>query len=93
MNKFVTLLYRATLASVAVGSVLAAPTAHAQGTLPGRDVPARTLPVPTTVSPHMQKIIATPINPNWKDIPKTPEAWKAQVAQTAAPVTTTAPTS
>ena len=63
--------------------VLAAPIASAQGTPPGREVPARMLPVPTTVSPQMQKIIGTPINPNWKVIPQTPEEWKAQVAKAA----------
>jgi epsilon-lactone hydrolase len=66
--------------------VLAAPIASAQGTPPAREVPARTLPVPTTVSPQMQKIIGTPINPNWKVIPQTPEEWKAQVAKAAAAV-------
>ena len=64
-------------------AVLAAPIASAQGTPPGREVPARMLPVPTTVSPQMQKIIGTPINPNWKVIPQTPEEWKAQVAKAA----------
>jgi len=64
-------------------AVLAAPIASAQGTPPAREVPARMLPVPTTVSPQMQKIIGTPINPNWKVIPQTPEEWKAQVAKAA----------
>jgi len=64
-------------------AVLAAPIASAQGTPPGREVPARMLPVPTTVSPQMQKIIGTPINPNWKAFPQTPEEWKAQVAKAA----------
>jgi acetyl esterase/lipase len=44
-----------------------------------REVPARLLPVPTTVSPQMQKIIGAPISPTWKDFPKTAEDWKAQV--------------
>src|SRR5262249_51136426 len=30
-----------------------------------REVPARTLPAPTTVSPQMQRIIQAPINPDW----------------------------
>ena len=90
MNTFVQSLFRdaAGLATPALlaFAVLAAPIASAQGTPPGREVPARMLPVPTTVSPQMQKIIGTPINPNWKVIPQTPEEWKAQVAKAAAAV-------
>ena len=90
MNPSVKSLFRdaAGLATPAllVFAVLAAPIASAQGTPPGREVPARMLPVPTTVSPQMQKIIGTPINPNWKVIPQTPEEWKAQVAKAAAAV-------
>jgi hypothetical protein len=38
-----------------------------------RDLPARTIPVPDTVSPQMQKLIAAPLNPAWNVIPKTPD--------------------
>jgi epsilon-lactone hydrolase len=76
--------YALGLASVAALGTLAAPIASAQGTPSEREVPARMLPVPTTVSPQMQKIIGTPINPNWRVWPQTPEEWKAQVAKTAA---------
>ena len=48
-----------------------------------REVPARKLPVPDTVSPQMQKIIGSPLSPTWNVIPKTNEEWKAQVAKTA----------
>ena len=43
-----------------------------------RTVPARTLPVPTDVSPQMQAIIARPIAPNFNVVPKTPEEWAAR---------------
>jgi acetyl esterase/lipase len=46
---------------------------------PAREVPARVIPVPTTVSPQMQKIIAQPPGDRWKDAPKTPAEWKALV--------------
>ena len=49
-----------------------------------RDVPARTIPVPATVSPQMQKMIAAPLSPTWNVIPKTAEEWKAQVDAGAA---------
>jgi acetyl esterase/lipase len=42
-------------------------------------VPARTIPVPDTVSPQIQKLIAAPLIPTWNVIPKTNEEWKAQV--------------
>jgi len=32
-----------------------------------REVPARTLPVPDTVSPQMQAIIGRPMDPSFKD--------------------------
>ncbi len=47
-------------------------------------MPARTIPVPDTVSPQMQKLIAAPLSPTWNVIPKTTEEWKAQVAAGAA---------
>jgi len=59
-------------------------TLMAQNSLPPRDVPARTIPVPDTVSPQMQKLIAAPLSPTWNVIPKTAEEWKAQVAAGAA---------
>ena len=40
-----------------------------------REVPARTLPIPTDVSPETAKIIAAQPGGNWNVIPKTPEEW------------------
>ena len=47
-------------------------------------MPARTIPVPDTVSLQMQKIIGAPINPNWNVFPKTAAEWKVQVDVAAA---------
>jgi monoterpene epsilon-lactone hydrolase len=51
----------------------------AAGTAIGQDrtVPARTLPVPTDVSPQLQAIIARPIPPNFNVVPKTADEWAA----------------
>jgi epsilon-lactone hydrolase len=49
-----------------------------------REVPAKTVPVPDTVSPQMQKLIAAPLTPTWNVIPKSTDEWKAQVATSAA---------
>ncbi|HKA41447.1 MAG TPA: alpha/beta hydrolase [Burkholderiales bacterium] len=75
---------RTILAAWAGLLLLPASIVGAQGTPSPLEVPARVLPVPTTVSPQMQKIIGTPINPNWRVIPQSPEEWKAQVEKTAA---------
>ena len=50
------------------------------------EVPARTLPVPGTVSPEVQKLIAAPLRPNWNLLPKTGEEWKP-VAEAGAAAT------
>jgi monoterpene epsilon-lactone hydrolase len=42
----------------------------------GLDVPARNLPVPGTVSPQVQKLIAAPPRSGWNVLPKTGEEWK-----------------
>ena len=42
----------------------------------GFQVPARTLPVPDTASPQVQKLIAAPLRPGWNVLPKTGEEWK-----------------
>ncbi len=61
-----------------------APSARAQSPLAPRDVPARSLPVPTTVSPEIQQLIAAPLRQNWNTPPTTPEGWKAMVDAGAA---------
>lgn len=53
----------------------AAPVAFAQ-TLAPRDVPARSIPVPTDVSPELQQLIAAPLRAGWNTPPTTPEGWK-----------------
>lgn len=42
-----------------------------------REVPARTLPIPDTVSPQTQQAIGGPLPANWNVVPKTPEEWAA----------------
>jgi epsilon-lactone hydrolase len=64
----------------------------AQPAPPGaRQVPAKVIPVPDTVSPQMQAIIAQPYNPTWNVVPKTPDEWKAIVDKAAAAVVATLP--
>lgn len=65
--------------------VVMAPYIIAQSSAPTpREVPAKVVPVPNTVSPQMQKLIEALPNPTWNVIPKTAEEWKAQVNAAAA---------
>jgi epsilon-lactone hydrolase len=64
-------------AFVVCGIVLCFPTSQAQTPAPEPlAVPARTLPVPTTVSPEMQAIIGAPLSANWNVVPKSTDEWK-----------------
>lgn len=45
----------------------------------GRDVPARVLPIPDTISPQMQAIVAEPMNTRWQLKPETAADWKTIV--------------
>ena len=66
------------LACFAAAIALSAPQAIAQAPAP-REVPAKSVPVPDTVSPQVQKLIAAPLTPTWNVIPGTAEDWKAQI--------------
>ena len=66
-------------------AIVVAPLAFAQTPAPGtREVPARSVPVPDTVSPQMQKVIAAPLPATWNVIPKTADEWRVQVNEAAA---------
>ncbi len=56
-----------------------------------RQVPSRTLPVPETVSPRMQAVIARPFDPSFNAVPDTIEAWKQRVDDAARRVVETLP--
>lgn len=58
--------------------------AGAQTPPPPREVPARSVPVPMTVSPQMQAIIAAPLRTNWDVLPQTGDEWRATAAAGAA---------
>ena len=75
------------LLGLAAAAVLLATPAGAQ-TLAPREAPAKSIPVPGTVSPQMQAIIAQPLRTNWDKPPTTPEGWKQlsdSIATTVAP--------
>ena len=67
--------YTARAAAAAV-LMLFAPAAVAQTTLAPRVVPAKTIPVPSDVSPQLQAVIAQPLTNGWNTPPTTPEGWK-----------------
>jgi epsilon-lactone hydrolase len=68
--------WRATAALCAAMGMVGLPTGHAQTSSPMLQVPARSVPVPSTVSPQMAKIIGAPLRTNWNVLPKTGEEWK-----------------
>jgi acetyl esterase/lipase len=70
MKSFVSRWVAGALAVLA-SSVLAS----AQEAAPHLSVPARDLPVPNTVSPELQKVLARPVPPQTV-MPTTPEGWK-----------------
>jgi len=78
---------------VAFAALLAMPAAAiAQTTAPQpRQVPAKTLPVPTDVSPQMQAFIGRPLNPDWNKLWKTGEQWRKAADKQAAGVVKTIP--
>jgi epsilon-lactone hydrolase len=56
-----------------------------------RQVPAKTLPVPTDVSPELQQLIAAPLHPGWNVLWKTGEEWRAAANKQAAMTMQTLP--
>ena len=69
--------------TLALAALLLATTAHAQTaqTLAPRAAPEKSIPVPATISPQMQAIVAQPLRTNWDKPPTTPEGWTALVKQ------------
>ncbi|MGF6598625.1 monoterpene epsilon-lactone hydrolase [Paraburkholderia sp. GAS448] len=78
------------LACAAFASVSSAALAD-DGALAPRQVPAKTIPVPTEVSPQLQKLIAAPLNPAWNVLWTTGERWRAAANAQAAKVMQTLP--
>ena len=69
-------LYRAACAGLIVLAAGGGGMAAEQASNGGFEVPARTLPVPGTVSSQVQKLIAAPLRSGWNVLPKTGEEWK-----------------
>ncbi len=63
------------LTAAAAAMLLASAPTFAEAPLPPREEPAKSIPVPGTVSPAMQAIIAQPLRTNWDHPPTTPEGW------------------
>ena len=76
------------LALLACALMGAAPFAAVadDATLAPRQAPAKTLQVPTDVSPQIQKLIAAPLNPAWNVLWKTGEEWRKAADKQAATV-------
>ena len=65
------------LSCLALASLATIAKLNAQGAATAAlEVPAKKIPVPTDVSPQLQKIIGAPLRSNWDIHPKTGEEWK-----------------
>jgi epsilon-lactone hydrolase len=72
------------LAAFAFAAVLAAVPAFAENGV--RQLPARDIPVPDTVSAPMQAVIGSPLQPTWNEHPKNAQEWKTLIDKRAAAV-------
>jgi monoterpene epsilon-lactone hydrolase len=79
------------LALAAISVVLAAGISASFAENAPRHLPERDVPVPETVSPAMQAVIARPLSPIWNAHPKSAEEWKTLVAKLAADTVATLP--
>jgi acetyl esterase/lipase len=74
---------RALLLFVWVAAGFAPMTAAPQVPTGTREVPSRVIPVPDTVSPQMQAVMARPFDPSFNLEPQTTAEWKARVEKVA----------
>ena len=69
--------------SVAAGLAVALAAGPGGAQPASRDIPARTLTAPDTVSPQLQKLMDAPLFPGWSTVPKTADEWKSLTATAA----------
>ena len=70
--------------ALGLGAPLASAEAAPERGTPGREVPARWLPVPGTVSPELAAVIGRPLAPGWDSLPASAADWRALAAASAA---------
>src|SRR5262245_65043100 len=78
-------------AAVLLGLQTVGPAVTQSGPPGTREVPARSIPVPDTVSLQMQAVIARAFNPNFNLVPETTADWKKRVEEAARNVVATLP--
>ena len=80
------------LSMIACGALLSFPAAATATDLAPLDVPAKALPAPTAdISPEMQTLVGSPLNPNWNKLWKTGEEARAFADTRAANTVKTIP--
>ena len=70
--------------SVATGLAVALAAGQGAAQTVLRDIPARTLTAPDTVSPQLRKLMEAPLFPGWSTVPATADEWKNVTATAAA---------
>jgi epsilon-lactone hydrolase len=66
----------AALLCAAIGALYPGASQAQTAEVPILQVPARAVPVPSSVSPQMAKIIGAPLRSGWNVLPKTGEEWR-----------------
>jgi len=77
------------LSTLVVAFIFTVAATHALDT--ARQIPARELPIPQTVGPAMQALIAAPLSPIWNEHPKSAQEWKEFVQKVTAPTLSALP--
>jgi epsilon-lactone hydrolase len=77
-------LFMGLLAAGSLATLLAADKGVETSTTPGRAIPARTIPVPDTISPAMRQWIANPVPPLTQTVPQTADEWRDLVTRQVA---------
>lgn len=75
--------HKAIMLGLAIFAFQSSQQSVAQSPAP-REVPSHALPVPDTVSPQMQAVIARTLDPKFNVAPETTEEWKSRVEKTNA---------
>lgn len=84
------LLLLSTVLCAAIAGLPAAAQTSVSASAP-RQVPAKSLPVPTDVSPEMQKVIGAPLNRDWDHLWFIGAEWRAAAGKQAAKTMLTLP--
>jgi epsilon-lactone hydrolase len=74
-------LSRRALLMTSMATMISGPDSASAANPSAREIPARLLPVPDTISPELAKFVGAPLAAGWDAVPKTAAEWKALAAE------------